>query len=50
MENKNKTQRVKVTMEANAIIGEDSISLYPGGTKILSVEPISSNSEDREKE
>ena len=44
--NEKKPQRMRVTLEANVIVKDDSVSFYPGGQKILNVEPIHSSLED----
>lgn len=45
-----KPQKMRITMEANVIVKEESVSFYPGGQKILKVEPIHSNLEDLQTE
>lgn len=49
-EEKCKPQRMRITVEANVIVKDGSVSFYPGGQKILKVEPIHNSLEDERVE
>ena len=49
MMNEVKVERMKVTIEANVAIKKDSVSILPGGVKILNLEPINNSVEAQQR-
>lgn len=50
LENEIKPKRMRITLEANAVVQDGSVTMHPGGMKLLSTELIDNNAEDQQKE